>query len=179
MSAMAQNSVESTSGKAIPHSLTAKIIHWGFLGVYAYALSKQVDEVEELENMALLREEIVLAVVFLLLLLARYVYMHSTRPTVLPGDTPKWVQLLAEFVHLGMYLSLAMIAVSGLVIGGLYWSGIKEGTLMGAILLLHEIFFWTSVNLIAVHIAGAVYHRFLGDGVWSSMVPFWKENPGE
>ena len=25
------------------------------------------------------------------------------------------------------------------------------------------------------HIAGAIYHRFKGDGVWDAMVPFFKE----
>ena len=142
-------------------------------------MNKQVDEVEELENFALLQEEVVLALVFLLLLLARFFYMRSTRPTVLPVDTPERVLLLARIVHLGMYVSLAMIAVSGLVIGGLYWSGIKEGATMEAVLLLHEICFWTSVNLIAVHVAGAVYHRLKGDGVWSAMVPVWKEDAGK
>lgn len=171
----AQSSVEVSPSMASSHSLAAKIIHWAFIGVFIFLLTKQVDEVEELEDFALLQEEMFFAVIFLLLLLARFVYMHSTRPTVLPSDTPKPMMLLARIVHLGMYVSLAMIAVSGLMIGGLYWSGIKEGELMDSVLLLHEICFWTSVNLIGVHVAGAIYHRLRGDGVWSAMVPVWKE----
>lgn len=175
----AQNSVEVTKPIVGSHTMTAKIIHWGFLGVFIYAISKQVDEVEELENFALLQEEMIFAIVFLLLLLARFIYMHSTVPTLLPSDTPRRIMLLAQTVHLGMYVSLAMIAVSGLMIGGLYWSGIKEGTLMASVLILHEIVFWTSINLIGLHVAGAIYHRRQRDGVWNAMVPGRAEEVGE
>lgn len=153
----------------------AKIIHWGFIAVFAFGISKQVDEVEELENFALLQEEIILAIIFLVLLVARFIYMHSTRPSVLPVETPKNILLMAKVVHLGMYISMALIAVTGLIIGGLYWSGIKDGVLMEIILLSHEIAFWTSINLIGLHIAGAIYHRLQADGVWSAMVPVWVE----
>ena len=74
-----------------------------------------------------------------------------------------------------MYVSLTLIGVTGLVIGGLYYSGVKAGALLEAVLLAHEVFFWVSVNLMGAHIAGAIYHRFKGDGVWDSMVPFFKE----
>ena len=163
-------------GKVGSHSFNAKLIHWGFIGVYAFGISKQVDEVEELEDISLLLEEVVIAIVFLALLFARYVYMHSKGATVMPSNTPKHILLLARAVHLGMYASMALIAISGLAIGGMFWSGIKEGALFGAVLLGHEIVFWLSVNLIGLHIAGAVYHRLKGDGIWSAMVPFWKEN---
>ena len=44
-------------------------------------------------------------------------------------------------------------------------------------LLSAVIFFWASVNLMGLHIAGAIYHRLQGDGVWSAMVPILKEEP--
>jgi len=83
--------------------------------------------------------------------------------------------LLARTVHLGLYVSLALIAITGLIIGGLYYFGVTEGLVLEVILLLHEIIFWTSVNLMGLHIAGAIYHRLKGDGVWSAMVPLLKE----
>lgn len=179
MSTDTSNSNAVSSGKIASHSLMAKISHWGFIGIFAYVLTKQVDEVEELEDIALLQEEIIIAIIFLLLLLVRFIYMQSTQPTVMPSDTPKRIMLLARFVHLGMYISLAMIAITGLMIGGLYGSGIKEGTAFEAVLLSHEIVFWISINLIALHIAGAVYHRRKRDGIWTSMVPIWKEGTDE
>ena len=167
---------QDTSQTIRAHSLTARVMHWGFIGVFVYALTKQLDEVEELEDSALLQYEMVFATVFLILLVARYLYMRSTRPTVLPDDTPDVVRLMARFCHLAMYVSLSLIAVSGLVIGGLYWTGIKTGSAMEVALGLHEIAINVSYLLIILHVAGAVYHRRKSDGVWSAMVPFWKES---
>ena len=58
------------------HSRTAKILHCGFILVFLYALSKQLDELEELADNTLLQYEMVFAVVFLILLIARFSYMR-------------------------------------------------------------------------------------------------------
>ena len=134
---------------------------------------------EELEDAALLVEEVVFAVIFLALLLVRFIYMRAVREGMPELEMPNKLILLARAVHLGMYISLALIALSGLMIGGLYYFGLKDGVVFGTILLLHEIFFWTSVNLMAMHVVGAIYHHLQGDGVWSAMVPLWKEAPDE
>lgn len=157
------------------YSSMAKCVHWAFIGVLAYGVINQVDEVEELESSALLVEEVVFTMIFLSLLLFRFMYMRSARAAMPPYDMPKNLIVLARIVHLGMYVSLALIAITGLMIGGLYYSGVKEGLVLEAILLAHEIIFWTSVNLMGLHIAGAIYHRLRGDGVWSGMVPILKE----
>ena len=72
-----------------PHGRIAKILHWGFIAVFIYALTKQLDEVEELEDFSLVQYEMAFASIFLVLLFARFVYMQSTRPTALPGNTPR------------------------------------------------------------------------------------------
>ncbi|MEC8157868.1 MAG: hypothetical protein VX095_01220 [Pseudomonadota bacterium] len=84
-------------------------MHWAFIAVFACGVTNQVDEAEELEDFALLMNEVLFTVLFL------------------------------------------------------------------SILLVREVFFWVSVNLMAAHIAGAIYHRFKGDGEWDAMVPFFKE----
>ena len=159
------------------YSLLAKCMHWAFIGVFAYAVINQVDEVEELENFTRLIKEVLFAITFLSLLLFRFIYMRSARAAMPQLDMPKSLILLARVVHLGMYVSLALIAITGLIIGGLYYFGVKDGLVLEAILLSHEIFFWTSVNLMGLHMAGAIYHRLQGDGVWSAMVPMLKEEP--
>ena len=158
-----------------PYSFMAKFLHWGFIVFFAYGVINQVDEVEELQSSSLLIQEIFFTLIFLSLLLFRFIYMRSIRATRPPLDMPKNLILLARTVHLGMYISLALIAITGLMIGGLYNSGVEEGFVLEAVLLLHEIIFWTSVNLMGLHIAGAIYHRLKGDGVWSAMVPIFKE----
>ncbi len=159
----------------VSHSIIAKIFHWGFIAVFFYALTKQLDEVEELENTSLLYSEIIFATIFLLLLFIRYVYMRIKSTSALPKDSSAIVKFMAKLVHTCMYIALSMIAITGLGIGALYWYGIKSGAVMNAMLLSHEIFVNSSFILIGLHISAALYHRFLGDGVWNSMVPIWKE----
>ena len=161
--------------KVTPHGFLARAFHWGFIVLLIYALSKQLDEVEELEDFALLQTEMIFAALFLLILIIRFVYMRSTRPTALPSDTPEQVLHMARYIHLAMYASIGMIAVSGLMIGGLYWSGYKSGIVMGIALALHEGFVNASYVLIILHVAAALYHRRKGDGIWQAMVPTWRK----
>ncbi|MEO1081258.1 MAG: cytochrome b/b6 domain-containing protein [Pseudomonadota bacterium] len=157
------------------HTRLAKFFHWSFALLFVYGLAKQVDEVEELDDMAFLREEVVFAVVFLAFLALRFLYMRKQNCTALPEASPPLVQALAKAVHLGMYLSLAALGATGLMIAGLYGNGFKDGIALAIVLWFHEASYWASVATIALHISGAVFHRYAGDGVWSSMVPLLKE----
>ena len=75
-----------------------------------------------------------------------------------------------------MYTCLAGIAVSGLLIGYFFWLGLKDGLLIEFTISIHEFFVSLIYCLILIHILAALYQRFRKDNVWSSMVPFWKEN---
>jgi cytochrome b561 len=167
--------IESEVKQLRIYSPTAKWMHWGFIAVFAYGVIKQVDEVEELADFTLLMNEVLFTVLFLSILLVRYIYMRTVSAAMPPLNMPRRLILLAKIVQQGMYVSLTLIAMTGLAIGGLYYSGVKEGALLEAVLLAHEGVYWASVNLMGVHIAGALYHRFKGDGVWDAMVPFFKE----
>ena len=166
---------ESEMKESRLYSPAAKWMHWGFIAVFVYGVIKQVDEVAELEDLTLLINEVLFTVLFLSILLVRYIYMRTVSAALPVLDMPRRLVLLAKIVQQGMYLSLALIAMTGLAIGGLYYSGVKEGALLEVVLLAHELFFWVSVNLMGAHVAGAIYHRFKSDGVWDSMVPFFKE----
>ena len=166
---------ESQAKNLRVYSPIAKWMHWGFIPVFAYGVINQVDEVEELEDITLLMNEVLFTILFLSLLFLRYFHMRTVSAAIPPLDMPKRLILLAKIVQQSMYVSLTLIGVTGFAIGGLYYSGGKEGLLLEALLLAHEGFYWVSVNLMGVHIAGALYHRFKGDGVWDAMVPFFKE----
>lgn len=168
-------SADQSPALVAPHGKTAKFFHWGFIVVFVYALTKQLDELEELEDFALLQYEMIFATAFLVLLIVRFVFMQRTRPSALPAETPERTRLIARAVHLGMYLCLALIPITGLIIGALYWSGTRDGFAIEAALLIHEIAVNTIYFLILGHIAAAIYHRRQGDGIWNAMVPFWKE----
>ena len=158
------------------YSIIAKLMHWGFVLLFAYGVFKQVDDVAELSDPSLFRLEIVFAGIFLILLLGRFFYMTKTQRSALPENTSYIQKIAAKLVHLGMYISLGSIALTGLGIGGLYWIGLKEGLIMEAVISIHEFSVTATYWLVGIHILAAVYHRFQADGVWSAMVPFAKSD---
>ena len=157
------------------YSSFAKFMHWGFVLLFVYGLLKQIDSLNQLEDSSLLKFEVVFASVFLFLLLFRFIYMKTTQQSSLPDSTPKPQIMAAKIAHNGMYICLALIPLTGLLIGLLFWLGLKEGLLINLVVGAHELSVSIIYWLIALHILAAVYHRLKNDGVWSSMVPFWKE----
>ena len=150
-------------------------MHWGFVLLFIYAVLKQIESINQLEDGSLLKFEVVFAIVFLLLLAIRFFYMKKTQQSSLPEQTPEPQKLAAKIVHTGMYICLAAIPLSGLMIGLLFWLELKDGMLINIVIEAHEfavsIIYW----LIGIHVLAAIYHRLKKDGVWSSMVPLWKE----
>ena len=159
----------------LQYSKIAKLFHWGFVLLFVYGVTKQVDDINQLEDKAFFKFEIIFALVFLFLLIIRFIYMKTTQKTSLPEDTPRVQKISAKIVHNGMYALLAGTVLSGLLIGFLFWLELKDGILIDIIIIFHEL----NINLlywfIGIHILAATYHRLKKDGVWSSMVPFFKE----
>ena len=158
------------------YSVVAKIFHWGVVGLFVYGIIKQVEgDVSQLEDKSLLYLEVVFASLFLGVLALRFIYMNKTQTSALPAETGELQRQAARLVHLGMYASLASIAMTGLIIAGLFSVGYKSGLIINLFIELHELVVTLTYWLIALHVIAAIYHRFLGDGVWDAMVPFWKE----
>ena len=157
------------------YSKTAKLFHWGFVILFVYGVAKQVDSIDQLEDISFFRFEIIFALIFFILLLIRFIYMKRTQKTALPQDAPKIQKLVAKIVHNGMYILLSGTVLSGLLIGLLFWLDIKSGNLIQLIIIIHELIINLLYFLIGIHIAAAIYHRFKKDGVWNSMVPFFGE----
>ena len=157
------------------YSFIAKFWHWGFVLLFIYGVAKQVDEIEQLEDKFFFQFEIVFALLFLFLLTIRFVYMNKTQETSLPDDTSKIQKIAARAVHLGMYTTLAGTAITGLLIGLFYWLGFTEGLFIDFLTAIHSFIVNALYWLIGIHIVAAVYHRFKKDGVWNSMVPFFRE----
>ena len=160
-------------------SSIAKFMHWGFVLLFIYGLLKQIDELNQLEDKALLQFEVIFATVFVLLLLIRFIYMKTTQKSSLPDSTPKSQLLAARVVHYGMYACLALIPLTGLLIGLLFWLGFEDGFLINTVVEVHEFSVSVILWLIGLHILAAIFHRLKNDGVWSSMVPFLKEKSYE
>ena len=50
------------------HSVLGKLFHWGFVAIFAYGIYKQADNISQLADDALLRFEVIFAILFLILL---------------------------------------------------------------------------------------------------------------
>ncbi|MAT49271.1 MAG: cytochrome B [Euryarchaeota archaeon] len=155
------------------HTALAKFIHWTFTLLYAYGIFKQVDDLTELEDASLLNFEILFATIFLIITIVRYIYMKDT-PVLLGANDhiPKGHLFIAKTVHRLVYFSLIMLPVTGLLIAGLFNLG------MGGIevaIIIHEFSAFLSYVVIALHVIASLYSRFKGEGMWSAMVPIWKE----
>ena len=157
------------------YTLTARIFHWSFLILFVYGVFKKIENINQLEDLALLKFEITFALLFILFLVARFVYMKRTQKSSLPPNTPRAQKFLAKAVHYGMYIGMITIAVSGLIIGFLYWLGLKSGIIIETIISWHEVSVSTVYWLVGLHLLGAIYHRVKNDGVWESMVPKLKK----
>ena len=157
------------------YSKLAKLFHWGFVILFAYGVAKQVDNINQLEDSVFFRFEIIFALIFLFLLIIRFVYMKKTQKTSLPVHTPKAQKIAAKIVHNGMYILLAGTVLSGLLIGLLYWLDFKNSYLIEFFIRIHELVINLLYFFIGIHIIAATYHRLKKDGVWTSMVPFFKE----
>ena len=156
------------------YTLTARIFHWSFVILFAYGIFKQIENINQLEDLALLKFEITFALLFILFLVARFVYMTRTQKSSLPPDTPRAQKVLAKVVHYSMYIGMISIAFSGLVIGSLYWLGLKSGIIIETLIGWHEVSVSIVYWLVGLHLIGAIYHWFKDDGVWQSMIPTLK-----
>ena len=121
------------------YTITAKIFHWSFVILFAYGISKQINNINQLEDLALLKFEIAFALLFILFLVTRFVYMKRTQKSSMPPDTPMLQRAIAKAVHFGMYIGMISIAFSGLVIGCLYWFGLKSGVIIETLIGWHEL----------------------------------------
>ena len=161
------------------HTLFARSIHWSFIVLYLYGLSKQIGELDELEDNGLLLFEILFATVFLVVVILRYSYMRRFK-TFLGAREPIHIvhYYFARSLHKAMYVVFILLPLSGLLIAGLYTNGYQneDELLMEAALGLHSLAAQASILLILAHIAAAIYSRIKGEGVWSSMVPILKED---
>ena len=157
------------------YNVIAKLFHWGFVALLVYGIAKQVDDISQLEDFALLRFELIFATIMIVLLAVRFLYMRKTQSSSLPDEAHPMQKLAARLAHLGIYASLAAIAITGILISVFYWIGIKNGLFVRGLITLHELAVTLSYWLIGLHVVAAIYHRFKGDGVWDSMVHVWKE----
>ena len=154
----------------------AIVFHWVFVTLYAYGILKQIDDLSQLEDGKLFSFEVVFALVFLSFVVARFFYMRQFSTLLGASDQVHPThRCFAKLVHLAIYLSLVLLPLSGLMIAALYQARVQQPLVWELVIGLHEVAALISYFLIGIHVSAALYSRIKGDGIWSSMVPIWKE----
>ncbi len=121
----------------------------------------------------------------LVLVTARMLWRLGHRPPPLPAAMPSWQRIGAELTHVGLYLLMFAIPLSGyfyslaagypVVYLGLFKLPVLIGPnpeLKGLLKDLHEALNWTLLALLAAHAGAALKHHFLDrDDVLRRMLP--------
>ena len=156
------------------HTRLAKTIHWTFSILYAYGIFKQVEDLEQLEDVSLLNFEIFFAIVFLVIVMLRFFYMKDAKTLLGAHDEMhKGHLFIAKATHRLVYFSLIMLPTTGLLIAGILNAGVPG---MEIAIALHELSAFLSYITIGIHVAASLYSRYKGEGVWNAMVPVWRED---
>ena len=134
----------------LQHSFLAKSFHWLFVFVFGYGVFKQIQSKDQLNDIELLKSEMIFAVIFLTLLITRFLYMKRTFKTSLPSKTSKIHRSVAKLVHTTMYIVLSGVAISGLGIGFLFWLGFHNSVLIEITIWAHELLFRLQFNTLHV-----------------------------
>jgi cytochrome b561 len=162
--------VTNDASRPGPHGLVAKILHWGTAGLLLFAYIDNGDVTNALRDPAAMRFEALVGLGVLVTFAARFVWMQRWNggATRLPADAPWWEQRLSRLAHHSLYLCVAAIVASGLLIWGAQSFG--GGGLVRAAAELHEFVAGATLFVIGGHVAAALWHKLVRrDGVWESI----------
>lgn len=157
--------------QAQPHGFVTKTIHWLSAGLIAYGYYKGLNNVSQLADPALLRFEVSFALLLGALFLVRLFWTKGNAGTTrLPRDAPRWEQGASKAVHIGLYLLVFGIVLSGLAIALGYSVPALSGLFLTIMIGLHEVVLTLLPIFLLIHIAGALWHKTVRrDGVLESM----------
>ena len=157
--------------QAKPHGFVTKGIHWLSAGLIGFGYFKGLDNVNQLADPTLFMTEIVFAFSIGALFLFRLFWTKKIGgATRLPKDAPAWEHWASSAVHMGLFVSVFGIVLTGLGIALAYATPWLGGLFMGAMIGLHEFALAAMPLLLIAHIAGAIWHKVVRqDGVLESM----------
>lgn len=121
----------------------------------------------------------------LFLMLARLAWRRTHRPPPAPGDLPRMLRHIARATHWAFYATLLALPILGWVAASGFGARVtllglvplpamigQDRSLAKAVGSAHGTLAWIVAALIALHVAGALYHALVKrDGVMSRMLP--------
>lgn len=159
------------------YALTSRILHWFMAIVILFLLGLGIYMTDFLSKEAANRMEIYnlhksLGVMVLILIFIRIVNRLIYKAPALPESLPKFEKILANLGHFGLYILMILVPLSGYLMSNsfgypVHFFGIEmpflieknfdHGKLFSE---AHELSAFTLLGLIALHILGALKHRF-------------------
>jgi cytochrome b561 len=179
------------------YTQVAIILHW----LIALLLVAQIlggwyvsDNLKGAEKFAAIQIHKSMGLTILLLSLARLGWRLAHKPPPLPQAMPHWQKLAAHGVHVGLYVLMIGIPLSGWIMissapyvvktswWGLFdWPSLPLRGLEATRAInqgagsAHSALVWAMVGLWAIHVAAALKHQFADrDGLLGRMIPFLK-----
>jgi cytochrome b561 len=172
--------VTDDASRSRPHGLVAKALHWGTAGLLLFAYIDNGDVTGALRDPASMRFEALVGLGVVAAFAARFLWMQRWNggATRLPASAPWWEQRLSRLAHHSLYLCVAAIVASGLLIWGA--QSFAGSGLVRAAADLHEFITGATLFVIGGHIAAALWHKLVRrDGVWESIgTPWWQPRSG-
>jgi len=185
---MSDYMVERTTGEAtVRYSHGAATFHWLtvvlvlaqiYVGFTFHDMARGTPERTE---MFMVHKT--LGATILIVTLLRLGYRLINPPPPYPSDMPKWDRFIAVWSHRVVYTVLIALPLTGLIAVSdrakdgwvdLIWGlripalPIGDGELFGEI---HEVLVWTTVALLVIHVAAAIYHHLIVRDAASGRMP--------
>lgn len=184
------------SSRAARYSTVAIVLHWviAALIVFQVILAWRMDG-RTPQGFALFQLHKSVGITILLLSLTRLAWRLAHRPPGLPATMPGWEKLLAHIAHVGLYVIMIALPITGWIIvstsriqmptllyGVIPWPHLPglahlaepaKSTWNGLGELGHEALAWGAYVLIALHVAGALKHQLFSrdEPVLAHMAP--------
>jgi cytochrome b561 len=173
-------SQDHDSAQAKPHGVVAKILHWATAGLLLFAYVANGDVTNALRDPAAMRMEAMLGLGIVAVFGLRLLWMarFNGGATRLPGSAPKWEHRASRLAHHAMYLCVAAIVATGLLIPAAlawatpFWVDVARD--------VHEFMTNLTLFVIGAHVAAALWHKLVRrDGIWESIgTPWWQPKAG-
>lgn len=162
-------------------------IHWFtlllFVALYASVLAHEAFGRDDPMRANLMRLHMSLGILSAMVLVVRLA-AKITGPRLAPEPGPVWMQRLAQLGHLGLYVLLIGLPITGVLFTTLSgrppaFFGLalpaflpEDKALGGSIKEVHELLATLGYFLVGLHAAAALYHHhMLKDGVLARMLP--------
>ncbi|MEG9861030.1 MAG: cytochrome b [Parvularculales bacterium] len=182
------------------YAIVQKVIHW-IMGIFIildlFIAQKFGDFIGDPDGFiayydetrfASLADHATMGYILATLFVLRLYFRHRHGGAELPSGMPRWQVLAAHAGHIGLYVLMGVLLLSGIitasaasqpiVIFGFFDAafGAADESFFQSVRLVHETCTNLIIALIVIHIVAALYHHFIvRDRTMLRMLLFWKK----